>query len=85
MINGATKKYFYPHRGSGCSVLPGLMAGQNRDLYAAERMGLDCRARHRGCHCSGRAKIAPALQGHAFLMALTPARRTLPLMNGGWT
>ena len=83
MKNGTAKKFVHSHCGSSWLVLPGLMAGQNRHLPPAERMGLDCRALHRGCRHSGRAKAIPSLQGHALLTVPAPAQRTLPLTNGG--
>ena len=83
MVNGAAKKFVHAHCGSGWSVLPVFVAGQNRHLPPAERMGLDCRARHRGCRRSGRATFAPSLQRHALLTAPAPARGTLSKTNGG--
>lgn len=83
MKNGTVKKFVHSHCGSSWSVLPVFMAGQNRHLPAQERLGLDCRALHRGCRNSGRAKAIPSLQRHALLTAQAPSRRTLPLTNGG--
>lgn len=84
MKNGTAKKFIHAHSGSSWSVLPVFMAGQNRHLPPAERLGLDCRARHRGCRRSSRAKAIPSLQRHSLLTFPAPAHRTLPKTNGGW-
>ena len=84
MKNGTAKKFVHAHCGSRWLVLPGLMAGQNRHLPPAERLGLDCRALCRGCCRSGRYTPIPSLQRHTLLNAPVPTHRTLPKTNGGW-
>jgi len=83
MKNGTAKKLVHAHCGSGWLVLPGLMAGQNRHLSSAERLGLDCRALRRGCRRSGRFTPIPSLQRHALLTAPALAQGTLFKVNGG--
>lgn len=62
------KKLLYPFSRSSRTVLASRMASQNRDLYAAGCLAVDCRARHRGCCRSGRAKNLPSLQKYALLV-----------------
>ncbi len=67
MLCDTAKKFLHPYRGSGRSVLSGCMAGQNRHLPVAKRMGLDCRTGYSGCSNHSSHPIAPPLQGYPLL------------------
>ena len=67
MFRDTTKKRLHPYYRSSRSVLSGRLAGQNRHLPVAKRMGLDCRTGHSGCRNHSSHPIAPALQGYPLL------------------
>ena len=63
-----TRKKLLHQAGRGSRpVLSSRMAGQNRHLSVAKRMGLDCRAGYSGSRNHSSHPIAPALQGYPLL------------------
>ncbi len=66
-LSDTRKKLLHPYRRSGRSVLHRRMAGQNRHLPVAKRVGLDRGPRRSCAGGCGSLSHLQALQGHPLL------------------